>query len=215
VRTGVITLSPAETEEGQVAILERRGPIGYDIKFLNDTPGAYVVGRNAEIDVVIDGDDSISSRHAELERKGPGWYVSDLGSTNGTKLNGERITTKRALRDSDVIGLGRTTLTFRDPGSRKDSTTRRTNTDAPEITKTERLVLIELCRPAMSGRAIAAPASVETIGKALSVGAAAVRAHLGHLYDKFGTEEEDGKSRREVLANDVMERGIITPKDYE
>ena len=29
------------------------------------------------------------------------------------------------------------------------------------------------------------------------------------------TEEEDGKSRREVLANDVMERGIITPKDYE
>ncbi len=198
-----------------MAILERRGPTGYDIKFLNDGPGTYIVGRNTEVDIVIDGDDSISSRHAELERRGPGWYVTDVGSTNGTKLNAERITTKRALRDCDVIGIGRTTLTFRDPGSRRDSTTRRTNTEAPEVTRTERLVLIELCRPAMSGRAIAAPASVETIAKALSVGSAAVRAHLGHLYDKFATEEEDGKSKREVLANDVMERGIITPKDYE
>jgi len=55
-----------------VAILERRGPTGYDIKFLNDGPGTYIVGRNTEVDIVIDGDDSISSRHAELERRGPG-----------------------------------------------------------------------------------------------------------------------------------------------
>ena len=42
-----------------------------------------------------------------------------------------------------------------------------------------------------------------------------VRAHLGHLYDKFGTVETDGLSKREVLANDAMDRGIITSRDYE
>ena len=195
-----------------MAIFERRGPTGYDIKFLDDGRGAYTVGRNQEVDLVIDGDDSVSAFHAELQRKGPAWYITDLGSTNGTKVNRERITEKRVLRDGDVVELGRTTLTFRDPGSRRDGTTKRTTKEVPEITKTERLVLVELCRPAMSGRAIAAPASVERIADALFVGSAAIRAHLGHLYDKFGIEE--GRDRRERLANDVMERGIINPKDY-
>jgi predicted ArsR family transcriptional regulator len=85
----------------------------------------------------------------------------------------------------------------------------------PELTKTERRVLIELCRPSMSGKALTPPASAETIARALSVGTAAVRQHLGHLYDKFMILDEEGKSRRELLANEAMETGAVTPKDFE
>ena len=198
-----------------MARLERRGLGRYGVIDLDDAVGAYVVGRGKNVDIVIDGDDSVSATHAELEHKPSGWFVSDLGATNPTKLNGEVISMKRRLHDCDEIELGRTTLTFFDPASRGEGTTKRAVQKSPEITRTERLVLIELCRPAFSGRSIAGPASVETISKALVVGAAAVRAHLGHLYDKFGTTAQDGESRREVLALDVMDRRIITRKDYE
>jgi pSer/pThr/pTyr-binding forkhead associated (FHA) protein len=198
-----------------VAILERRGPIGYDIKFLDDAHGPYTVGRSKDIDLVIDGDDSISAVHAELQRKGPAWCIDDLGSTNGTFVNEDRIVSKRVLHDGDVIRLGRTTLTLRDGGTRTDGTTKRTTTERPEITRTERLVLIELCRPVMSGKAFTPPASVDTIAKALFVGAAAVRAHLVHLYDKFVIQSEEGVSRRVLLANAAIETGVVTTKDLE
>jgi hypothetical protein len=198
-----------------MARLERRGLGRYGVIDLHDAVGTSVIGRGKNADIVMDGDDSISSVHAELDRKPSGWFISDLGSLNGTRLNGEMVDRKLVLRDGDDIELGRTTLTFFDPASRGEGTTKRANRKNPEITKTERLVLVELCRPAFSGRAIAGPASVETISKALVVGQAAVRAHLGHLYDKFGTEEQDGMSKREVLALDVMDRRIITRKDYE
>jgi hypothetical protein len=198
-----------------MARLERRGLGRYGVIDLDDAVGTYIIGRGKNVDLLIDGDDSVSSVHAELERKPSGWFISDLGALNGTRLNRELVDRKRVLRDGDDIELGRTTLTFFDPSSRGEGTTKRANQKNPEITKTERLVLVELCRPAFSGRAIAGPASVETIRKSLVVTAAAVRAHLGHLYDKFGTQEQDGQSKREVLALDVMDRRIITRKDYE
>ena len=76
-------------------------------------------------------------------------------------------------------------------------------------------MLIELCRPLMSGKTFTPPASVDAIAKALFVGAAAVRAHLVHLYDKFGIRPEEGVSRRVALANAANETGIVTPKDFE
>jgi hypothetical protein len=198
-----------------VAILERRGPIGYDIKFLVEADAPYTVGRNKDINLVIDGDDSISALHAELQRKGPAWCIEDLGSTNGTFVNEDRIMSKRVLHDGDVIRLGRTTLTLRDGGTRPDGTTKRTKAERPEITKTERLVLIELCRPLMSGKTFTPPAPVEAIARALFVGTAAVRAHLVHLYDKFGIRAEEGVSRRVLLANAVIESGVVTMKDFD
>jgi hypothetical protein len=194
-----------------MAYLQRGGSIGWDLKALDDAHGAYTVGRNKDLDFVIDGDDSISSVHAELSRKGPAWCIEDLGALNGTFVNGDRITSKRVLKDGDTIRLGRTNLIFRD-GSNRDGTTKRTNTKAPEITKTERAVLVELCRPWLTGTVMSSAAPVETIAAALSVGQAAVRAHIGHLHDKFGIDE--GRDRRDRLARDVVERGVVTPKDY-
>jgi hypothetical protein len=52
------------------------------------------------------GDASVSARHAQLLRGGGGWELRDLGSTNGTYLNGRRLSAPARLRDGDRIGLG-------------------------------------------------------------------------------------------------------------
>ena len=198
--------------EAHLAALERHGPTGLDIKFLDDLQSRYSVGRSDKNELVIDGDDTISSAHAELHRGSASWIIEDLGSTNGTYVNGDRIVTKRALYDGDDIRIGRTTLKMIDRTARHDGTTRPIQ-PAPPRTAREHEVLVELCRPMMSGKMFNPPASVEAIAKALYVGAAAVRLHLGHLYDKFGILD-DGEPRRVRLANEAVERGAVSWNDY-
>jgi hypothetical protein len=69
-----------------------------------------VVGRSREADIVI-ADPNISRRHAELRRDENGWQVYDLGSTNGIKVNGQRVN-QAALGPGDRLTIGITDLTF-------------------------------------------------------------------------------------------------------
>ena len=69
-----------------------------------------VIGRLPECAVVL-GDPNVSRRHAEVRRAGDAVVVTDLGSTNGTKVNGARVT-ERVLEDGDDITVGTTTLRF-------------------------------------------------------------------------------------------------------
>lgn len=64
-----------------------------------------VVGRLSECDIAFD-DTNVSRRHAEIKPVKDGWAVLDLGSTNGTKVNGTDITFERTLRDGDIITFG-------------------------------------------------------------------------------------------------------------
>jgi pSer/pThr/pTyr-binding forkhead associated (FHA) protein len=71
------------------------------------------VGRGAHNDVVID-DDSVSDTHAKLQRREDGWYLVDLGSTNGTYVGGSRLTNnERRLDGAPEIRFGGVKLTFR------------------------------------------------------------------------------------------------------
>ncbi len=63
-----------------------------------------VIGRSADNAIVFD-DPNVSRRHAEISATGGGWVVKDLGSTNGTKVNGTIITGERALRDGDIVSF--------------------------------------------------------------------------------------------------------------
>lgn len=72
-----------------------------------------VVGRAAEADISIP-DTSVSRRHVEVRKVGGGWAVNDLGSGNGTELNGQKILEETPLRNGDVLTLGDTELSFVD-----------------------------------------------------------------------------------------------------
>jgi hypothetical protein len=67
-----------------------------------------VVGRAADSAILLDGDDFASAQHARLGAGTDGAWVEDLGSTNGTFVNGAQVTTKRVLQPGDVVRIGQT-----------------------------------------------------------------------------------------------------------
>jgi FHA domain-containing protein len=70
------------------------------------------VGRGGQNDVAIDGDEFASARHVRFEPRRDGVWVTDLGSTNGTYVNGVRIDGARRLAPGDVVRVGETDLRF-------------------------------------------------------------------------------------------------------
>ena len=76
------------------------------------TSRRFVVGRSRECDVQVE-DGNVSRRHFELVREDPSaWVVVDLGSTNGTEVNGRRVSGRKQLGDGDRITIGSTELVF-------------------------------------------------------------------------------------------------------
>jgi hypothetical protein len=90
------------------------------------TSGRTIIGRGSDADITVD-DTSISRKHVEVLWDGKRAEVNDLGSTNGSLLNGERVARARLDPDS-VIDIGRTHIVFRvlaqaaptDPSDRKE-----------------------------------------------------------------------------------------------
>ncbi len=101
--------------------LDKPGP------FLTDPNGhehhlpsqSATIGRAIECDVVITSK-SVSREHTRIRRDGRRWFVDDLGSTNGTYLNDERVIGSLNLLDGDILKVGDVTFVFHDP----DTTTR-------------------------------------------------------------------------------------------
>ena len=69
-----------------------------------------VIGRVPECDIPL-SDPNVSRRHAEIRRQGTGFVVVDLGSTNGTRINGVRIS-EQELNDGDEVAFGNTRMRF-------------------------------------------------------------------------------------------------------
>lgn len=67
--------------------------------------GPVIVGRSPGADIVI-GASYVSGRHARFSLMGQNLFVEDLGSTNGTAVNGKRISEPAALRSGDVVSVG-------------------------------------------------------------------------------------------------------------
>jgi len=72
-----------------------------------------VVGRSRECELILP-DVLLSRRHAELVRSSAGWVLRDLGSLNGTRLNGVRVMRDTLLHDGDVVEIADWSLAYRD-----------------------------------------------------------------------------------------------------
>lgn len=91
-------------------------PLGRRTPLCNEVT---LFGRDAGCDVVIP-DPRASRRHAELRPGEEGVTLRDLGSTNGTRLNGQPVAVPTRLRDGDVIEIAGAHFTFRDPDATLD-----------------------------------------------------------------------------------------------
>jgi hypothetical protein len=93
-----------------VRLVVRRSPSLEDgAEFpLNSAP--VTVGRGGQNDLVLTGDEFASARHARIELRRDGAWVQDLESTNGTFVNGSRVTGAQRLDAGDVLRVGETDL---------------------------------------------------------------------------------------------------------
>jgi len=104
---------PLTADDGPPAeVVRERVTLTVDGRTIPVTTGKFVVGRSRECDVRVD-DGNVSRRHFELVQDGPTtWVVADLGSTNGTEVNGKRVSGRKRLDDGDRITIGGTELVF-------------------------------------------------------------------------------------------------------
>ena len=172
------------------------------------------IGKASSNEVPLDHDETVSRLHAVLENLGFAWSIRDMGSRNGTYLNGDRITAERVLRSGDEVRVGKSKLIFwevRDSGTGKldeETVTAQPIEQPPQLTRRELDVLVVLCRPLVSDDPFPEPASVKRMASELFVTEAAVKQHLQNLYDKFAIPSEG--DRRVRLANEALRRGAVT-----
>jgi hypothetical protein len=70
------------------------------------------VGRGEQNDIELEGDDFASARHARLEPRQDGVWIADMGSTNGTYVNGIQLERPRKLARGDIVRVGQTDFEF-------------------------------------------------------------------------------------------------------
>lgn len=202
---------------GAPFLVLRDGDGAQRIVGLGDAAAARLsIGRNPSNDVSLPWDEEVSRLHAELERIGGEWTVSDDGlSRNGTFVNGSRVTGRARLRDGDAIRVGATTIAYRRPSAAELSSP--TNVGVPRITRddlpiTQRQVLIALARPYKHDE-FAAPASNGQIAEELHLSVDAVKAHLRMLFQRFGIEDLPQNQKRSRLVAEALQSGIVSPRE--
>ncbi len=85
---------------------------GDDIREHDLRKTTQYLGREQSNDIVLTDDEQVSGRHLRVLVRAGSFYVEDIGSTNGTFLNGERITGAVLLNSGDLIKAGKTILKF-------------------------------------------------------------------------------------------------------
>ena len=102
----LVTSDMAESAGGPVAAL-----VAADGKRVDIAQDPVTIGRHPECEIVLN-DQEVSRQHAEVRREDGQFVVVDLGSLNGTKVNGAGVKAPRPLEDGDTISIGAHTIRF-------------------------------------------------------------------------------------------------------
>jgi hypothetical protein len=102
-RTVTPAVAPARVTMRLQAAADVRRPL--PLQFPRGTADQFSIGRDASCDLAI-ADMTVSRRHATLERTADGWLLTDLESTNGTRVNGWRVRGKVSVTPGDLVSFG-------------------------------------------------------------------------------------------------------------
>src|SRR3954463_15959628 len=152
--------TPEEHEERQAA-LDRGSPFllfrdGDVRKRIFDPQGpanAITIGRRFEADISLPWDPEASRVHAELGYRAGEWTIVHHGlSHNGTRVNGLRLAGRRRLADGDLVKIGRTIMSFHQPGSEGPGPTMVEGelSATPRFSEQQQRILRALCKPLFS-----------------------------------------------------------------
>ena len=109
-REGGIAQQPPPVRSGRLVVVKSAElEDGSDYE-LNSSQ--LTIGRGGQNDIALPQDEYASARHARFEPRQDGVWVQDLGSTNGTFLNGARLDHPRRLTQGDIVRIGETDLRF-------------------------------------------------------------------------------------------------------
>jgi hypothetical protein len=205
-----------QTEGEGEAFLAFRGADGQLRFFTAEGRGdSSSIGRRNEADLSIGWDDEVSGLHAELHHIGGEWTIVDDGlSTNGTFVDGQRISGRQRLRDGNRVRVGKTTLVYRAAQITSVGQTVAAGGDQPQLqlTATQRRVLIALCRPYRDG-GFGTPATNQEIAGELFLSVDAVKMHLRTLFGKFNLGDLVQNQKRATLAERALQSGAISHRD--
>ena len=95
---------------GRLVVLKSTA-IDENTEYVLDSSGISI-GRGGPNEVRLDGDDFASAEHARVEPRRDGVWIEDVGSTNGTFVNGMRLSRARKLVAGDLVRVGETDLRF-------------------------------------------------------------------------------------------------------
>jgi len=109
-REGGVATTPPPVHSGRLVVVKSPElEEGLDFE-LNSAQ--LTVGRGGQNDIALSSDEYASARHVRFEPRQDGVWVQDLGSTNGTYLNGIRLERPRRLTSGDIVRVGETDLRF-------------------------------------------------------------------------------------------------------
>jgi len=109
-QAGRAAAAVAATPVGRIVVVESPAlPAG---KTFETGPVPLTFGRSSQNAVELGDDEFASARHARIDSQRDGVWIFDLGSTNGTYVNGNRIDGRHRLQPGDVVKIGDTELRF-------------------------------------------------------------------------------------------------------
>jgi FHA domain-containing protein len=202
---------------GRPFLIVRDGNGSQRLITLHDDRSPMTVGRSEDCDLPLPWDSRVSRVHAEINKIGPSWAVTDGGlSRNGTYVNGERITERRLLRDGDTLRMGDTAVLYREPSVDPPTAgTTALDRELPgpgDVSPAQKAVLRALCRPfaeADPGE-WARPATNREIASDLVLSLGAIKAHLRVLFARFDVAGLPQNEKRLRLAERALHSGAVT-----
>jgi hypothetical protein len=109
-REGGVTTAPPPVHSGRLVVV--KSPVLEEGTDFELDSSQLTIGRGRQNDIALPEDEYASARHARFEPRQDGVWIQDLGSTNGTYLNGARLERPRRLTPGDIVRVGETDVRF-------------------------------------------------------------------------------------------------------